>query len=436
MLDDRFEIIQFIGAGSFGAVYRAKQMVFGWAMRDVAIKLFKADKVTTQNVHDVFSDAVTLIGLTETERCPPDIARQLIQVYDIGVVKRPVAQAYLTMKLVPGGKTLETAIARWRGAGGMPVETALRFLRQLLAPLAWMHTLETPAVHGDLKPDNVLMTDASDLVLTDFGLAGRLPLGTIGGAINYQAPETLLGGTGEAPADMYAVGIVWYEMITGRHPFEAVQAQGVGGDDSSAFAQAHFAARKWPVRMADPAKAPEEDLRIAPSSELNEEMREHPQLDAMLRRCLAFRQSERYPNARLLLDDIDRYLRDGVAAPPPSPPPQDVRLSPKTPEASVQDVRAMLAGGQIAQALGRAEELAQKHPRFLPALLVLASAYMANRQMEQARAMIGQAQKLDTSNPEALETLADWFDAMNRPSMAATMRAQALERRAKPGPRR
>jgi len=431
VLEDRFEIREFIGAGSFGAVYRAKQLVFGCAMRDVAIKLFKSDKVTADNVSDVFSDAVSLIGLTETERCPADVARRLIQVYDIGVVGRTAPQAYLTMKFIPGRKTLESAIARWRGAGGMKVETAVRFLRELLVPLAWMHTLETPAVHGDLKPDNVLMTESSDLVLTDFGLAARLPLGSAGGAILYQAPETLAGGIGTAAADVYAVGLIWYEMITGHHPFQSVGAEVTAEGDEAGFARAQFMARKWAMRPADHGRMMEADERIAPPSEFNEEMREHPQLEAMLRRCLAYLQSERYPNARLLLDDIDRYLRDGVV---PLPPPPE--SSAPSPERGVQDVRAMLANGQIAHAVRAAEALAAQHSTSVPALLILATAHMKNGQMARARAAIDAARKRDPTDPDSLDMLADWFEATGKLTMAATLRAEAAARRSKRGHRR
>src|ERR1700730_5276953 len=74
VLDQRFELREFLGAGNFGAVYRAKQLVFGRPIRDVALKLFKSDRVTRENVHEVFADAVTLIGLQE--ECPdPDVGR-------------------------------------------------------------------------------------------------------------------------------------------------------------------------------------------------------------------------------------------------------------------------------------------------------------------------------------------------------------------------
>ena len=131
----------------------------------------------------------------------------------------------------------------------MPVELSLTFLRELLIPLAWMHTLENPAVHGDIKPDNILMNGESRLILTDFGLAARLPLGSTGGCIPYQAPESLLGGTAEIPSDIYATGLVWYEMLTGHHPFEDVGAEATSTADVQAYLRAHQESRKWPMCM-------------------------------------------------------------------------------------------------------------------------------------------------------------------------------------------
>jgi len=89
----------------------------------------------------------------------------------------------------------------------MPLATAMWFLRQLLVPLAWMHTLDVPVVHGDLKPDNVLLTPSGDVVLTDFGLAAHLPLRSLGGAISYQAPETLLQHGADSRADIMSSGM-------------------------------------------------------------------------------------------------------------------------------------------------------------------------------------------------------------------------------------
>jgi len=431
VLDERFEIKEFLGAGSFGAVYRASQLVFGVQMRNVALKLFKADKVTARNMVDVLGDAIALIGLTDDDQCPAEIARRLVPIYDIGVLKHPAPQAYLSMKLIPGGRTLDDAVRRWRDAGGMAIETALRFVRQLLEPLAWMHTLETPAVHGDLKPDNVLLTRDSEIVLTDFGLAGRLPLGSVGGAIQYQAPETLLGGVGGAPADVYGVGLIWYEMLTGRHPFANIGTKAVADGNDRAFVHAHFEARKWPMLAGKHPGPSGEEGRIIPPAEFNQEMRDHPQLEQILGKCLSFKESERYPNAKMLLDAIDRYARTGVAPPEPSHPVITPPSMPrgKTPEALVGDVTALLAGGQNTAALAQAEALRKLHPDYVPGLLVLARVLTKNRRFRDAQSVCADAQTRDRKNPECFEMLAEIFQAEGQTDTAAGLRQQAVKLR-------
>jgi serine/threonine protein kinase len=362
------------------------------------------------------------------------------------VIEQPTAQAYLTMKLVSGGQTLKNAIRRWGGSGGMAVDTALRFLRQLLEPLAWMHMLHPAAVHGDLKPDNVLMTEQSDLVLTDFGLAERLPLGARGGAIQYQAPETLIGGAGGAPADIYGVGLIWYEMMTGRHPFDEVGSEALGAGDDQAFVQAHHAARKWAMRQAQPHHFSEADPRIVPSSEINKELREHPRLEAMLARCLSFRESDRYPNARLLLDDINRYVgaapSQSAAASPvlavvPGKPAVAATATPtKSHEARLQDVLALAAAGRTDEALSQAEKMASEQPRHVPTLLTLARSQLKAGLLEKAQLTCVTVQRLDPRNADVLDVLAEIAEAKGQHTAARALRDQANERRRAPAVRR
>ena len=107
--------------------------------------------------------------------------------------------------------------------------------------------LSTPAVHGDLKPENVMLTLDSRLVLVDFGLAARMPLGVRGGTIAYDAPEKLLGLIGGPLADVYSVGVIWYELLTGLHPFKDVGLDATARGDADGYTQAHIASRKWPI---------------------------------------------------------------------------------------------------------------------------------------------------------------------------------------------
>jgi predicted Zn-dependent protease len=166
-------------------------------------------------------------------------------------------------------------------------------------------------------------------------------------------------------------------------------------------------------------------------------MREHPQLEAMLRRCLAFRQFERYVNARLLLADIDRYISTGVAGPMPTAEPAEPptpNLNRKSRDALVQDAQIVLDNGQADKAAALAEAVLCQHPKFMPALLVLARAQTRGKRIDEARATCAKAQQLDRNDPGPLEVLADLFEADGKPSIASALRVQAVQLRGKRKP--
>jgi serine/threonine protein kinase len=431
VLDERFEIGRQLGKGAFGAVYAARQLVFGKPWRHVALKLFENKCVTAENASEVFADAIVVIGLQE-ENPSLEIARHLIQVYDIGLLRMPQPVAYVSMKLVPNGRTLENAVTRWKESGGMPVATALKYLRQMLVPLSWMHTLATPVVHGDLKPDNVLMTPASDLVVTDFGLAARMPVGSLGGAIAYQAPETLLG-LGAAPAaDVYALGLMLYEMLTGKHPFREVGLEGSAQDDQPAFVRAHQWARKWPIRPPEPADRPGYEERIAPASEFNAELKEHPQIEAIIARCLAPLPTERYANALLLLADVDKYTATGGAGLVVDvTTSKDASPAPvlETPEIHTAKAHSLLTLGRLDEALAKVAAALRLNGRHIPALLVQARAEAAQKKPEAAKATCARAREMAPQDPAPLETLADLYRAEGKAALAAAVTQQAKQLR-------
>jgi serine/threonine protein kinase len=265
------------------------------------------------------------------------------------------------------------------------------------------------------------------LILTDFGLATRLPLGAMGGAIQYQSPEVLLGGMAGAAADVFGVGLIWYEMLTGRHPFADVGLEArVKGDDPG-YIRAHQESRKWPIRPARPSDT-DQTPRVPPPSELNEQVRDYPQLESMLQRCLAYKQSERYANAALLLRDLDKFLKNEPLLPScePSQPtdnPSSV-LPERTPEMAARDVAILLADGRRDQALAMAEELVRQQPRFVAGMLALARALVAVGQVDRARELCSSAQRLDHEDPEVFGTMADVYQAAARPAMAASCREQ------------
>jgi serine/threonine-protein kinase len=421
VLDDRFEIEERLGAGAFGAVYRARQLIFGHPWREVALKIFASDKVNVENAREIFNDAIMLSRLQE-ENPNPEVARHLIQVFDIGIVKTPEPRAYVSMKLVRTRRTLEHAVLRWHEAGGMPVKTALEFLRQLLVPLAWMHTLGDGVAHGDLKPDNVLMVADTELVLSDFGLAAKMPLGSFGGAISYQPHETLVGDPILPQSDIFGVGLILYEMLTGRHAFAGVGLEALAANDTKAYVEAHRLARRWEIR-GELHGDPPGGGRIRPPAEFNREVAEHPHVEAMLAKCLGQFPSQRYANARLMLTDLDGYLTEGPAARIEGPKPATVASAAfqKDDAASLTGKsRSLLDQGRAAEALEKAKAAVALDPRHVPAMLAQALAHHALKQSGEAIAVCQQAQKLAPQTPEVFDTL-----AVLNPAAAATFRDRA-----------
>lgn len=439
---DRFEIAEFLGAGSFGEVYRARQLLFGRCVRNVALKLFAEGIVTVDNATDILNDALILFGLLD-DNPTLEIGAHLVQVYDMGIVPCPNLRAFMSMKLIPGKKTLKSEVYRFRHAGGMPVSLSLRYMRELLLPLAWMHSLETPAVHGDLKPENVMLTGDNRLVLVDFGLAARMPLGVRGGTIAYDAPEKLLGLLGGPAADVYSVGVIWYELLTGRHPFENVGLEATARGDSKGYSQAHLAARKRPICSKDRLPVAQAHNRIVPASEINQDLAEqHPQVELLLNKCLADDIAERFANARVLLDSIVRYIESGgtlsksdiqvigaplTAAKSPGAAPE---IKPKTADMRLADAAALASQGKVAESLAILDAVLRATPRSVPALLAKAKTLAAiPGRLKEADEVCGQTMSLAPQDPSVYDTLSLIRDAQGKRTQAAGYRTAAMELR-------
>jgi len=430
VLDDRFEIVRLLGGGGFGDVYLAKQVVFGRVLRQVALKIFHS-QVSPENMYEVFAEPVHLWALKE-EVSDEKAARHLIDVYDIGVLHTPAPRAFMSMPLISEPANLARVIGRYRDAGGMPVMASVNYLRQILAPLEWMHRLAPPLAHGDLKPENLLMQADWTLVLTDFGLAARMPLGVYGGTLPYQAAESITGNPATLANDVFAVGIIWYEMLTGRNPYENVGLE-AAADDAQALREAHLEARKWPL-WCDSGSAGRGE-RLASPAKVNPEFGDYPRLAEILAQCLRYRQSARYNNARLLSDDLRRCLPDDEAPTPGSttrPAPAVTAVTP-APAAgsSVKDARSLIRQGQAAQALAEAEAVLAHAPAELAWSLIRIEALAALKRFDAAEQFVREARKAAPEEPDVLDTWAVVQEAQDRPDGARRSRDSAARLRQK-----
>lgn len=219
LIDGRYRLIQELGAGAFGSVHRATQVVLGRNLREVALKLFKAEVINEDNVEKEMNDALAIIELLS--QCSDwEIRQHFLTIYDLGLTQESPRRAYIAMELVSEG-----SLAR-RLKAPFTVEGTLPYFTQIVRALAFMH--ENRFVHSDLKPDNILVfrhADRDHIKIGDFGLSGRhsglFGDGPRGGDMAYIAPEMLEGMAATPAADVFSLGVMLWEMITGRNPYAA-----------------------------------------------------------------------------------------------------------------------------------------------------------------------------------------------------------------------
>jgi len=208
VLVSRFRIIGLLGRGGMGEVYRADDLKLGQA---VALKFlpraFSQDAALLEHFHAEVRNA--------RQVSHPNVCR----VYDIGEVD---GQHFLTMEYVDG----EDLSALLKRIGRLPGAKALEIARQLCAGLAAAH--EKGVLHRDLKPSNVMLDGHGHARITDFGLALRADeviKSDTSGTPAYMAPERLAGKGASVQSDLYSLGLVLYEVYTGKRAFEAASLE-------------------------------------------------------------------------------------------------------------------------------------------------------------------------------------------------------------------
>lgn len=227
----RYRLQQKLGEGAFGSVWRAEQEAFGIVFRQAALKQFETPLEGGIQIRNVFADALGLIRLLEN--CDDPLLRsRFIQIYDIGAVKiesaedGPQERGYITMELME--KDLrsvigETGSARFRKC---TMKEALDYLRPVLEALAFMHRQKPPMLHRDLKPANILLKQGDEVLqvkVADFGLAIQhfhtVERPQAAGTMQYQDLESFTEETSSTESDVFALGIIFYELLTGKYPF-------------------------------------------------------------------------------------------------------------------------------------------------------------------------------------------------------------------------
>lgn len=215
VLSGRYRVDDLIGRGGMASVYRGYDQTLG---RTVAIKILKADLAGDA----AFRTRFRLEAQAASRMAHPTIVRVFDAGEDVEVgvdgQERPVP--YIVMELVHG-RLLKEIIAE----GSVPVDDALRYVDGILEALEYSH--RAGVVHRDIKPGNVMITDAGRVKVMDFGIARAVSDSSstvaettaIVGTAAYFSPEQAKGESVDARADLYSTGVVLYELLTGRPPF-------------------------------------------------------------------------------------------------------------------------------------------------------------------------------------------------------------------------
>jgi len=205
LLAERYRIIAKLGQGGMGEVYRADDIVL---CQEVALKFLPADVTDNPQALDRFRNEVRIARQVSH----PNVCR----VYDLGEIN---GQLFLSMEYVDG----EDLGVLLRRIGRLPEAKALEVSRKLCAGLAAAH--EKGVLHRDLKPGNIMLDSHGQVLITDFGLAalaGQVEGAEVrNGTPAYMAPEQLDGKEVTVRSEIYSLGLVLYEIFTGKRPFES-----------------------------------------------------------------------------------------------------------------------------------------------------------------------------------------------------------------------
>ena len=209
IIGNRYEILEEVGNGGMATVYKAKDHVLN---RYVAVKVLK-DEYTTD------SDFIKRFN-TEAQSAASLSHANIVSIYDVGHEEENNLY-YIVMELVKG-KTLKEIIKK---DGTLSWKWAVNIAIQIASALEVAH--KNGIIHRDIKPHNIIITEDGVAKVTDFGIAKAVSnstmtaFGTTIGSVHYFSPEQAKGGITDAKSDLYSLGVVMYEMLTGKVPFDA-----------------------------------------------------------------------------------------------------------------------------------------------------------------------------------------------------------------------
>ena len=266
LFDGRYRIQRKLGAGGMADVYLAEDQELG---RRIAIKILNERHANDDQFIERFRrEAKNAAALNH-----PNI----VSIYDRGEAEETY---YIAMEFLDGRTLKELIVSR----GAAPVNVAIEYARQILSALRFAH--RHGIVHRDIKPHNVMVDGEGRVKVTDFGIARAgtsqmTEAGSIVGTAQYLSPEQARGGEVDPRSDLYSLGIVLYELLTGKTPFD--------GETPVEIAMKHL------------STAPQPPSKLRPDVP--------PELDMVVMRALAKNPDDRYQSADEMEGDLDRVAR-------------------------------------------------------------------------------------------------------------------------------
>ncbi|HET7503711.1 MAG TPA: protein kinase [Kofleriaceae bacterium] len=336
MFDRRFRIAAKIAAGGFGAIYRATHLKSG---HEFALKVLHPNLTSDSKVVARFlREGATLTRLRDPHT---------VTAYELG--EAPDGTLYIVMELLRG----ESLYERYRVQGRLPWRRVITIARAVCSSLAEAH--ELGVIHRDLKPTNIHLEPrdgGEDFVkVLDFGIAKILQgseldatdlthVGQMIGTLDYMSPEQMVGGQCAPSSDIYTLGIVMYEMIAGKKPYE---------DATSAAAALAAVLTVTPDRVST--------LAIVPAD-----------VDRVVMRCIERAHGDRFQSASDLAAALDEILAAGdeavTSVAPSSKPPQ---LGPRSTPSSTPSPVASPVASPMASPVASIDKPAPAGPRPAPA---------------------------------------------------------------------
>lgn len=266
ILGDRYELIEVIGEGGMAIVYKARDKKLN---RLVAVKILKKEFSDNKEVAEKFKrEATAIANLSDTN---------IVNVLDVGHEEENNVD-YFVMEYV-SGKTLKDLIVY---SGKLNYMTAIEIAIQIAKALDCAH--RNNIIHRDIKPQNILVTENADVKVTDFGIAKSSTASTITntttimGSAHYLSPEQAKGTFIDGRSDIYSLGIVMYEMLTGKLPFD--------GESPVTIALKHI--QEMPI--------PPKDINLSIPDSLN----------TLVLKCISKEAADRYSNIKELIVDLQK----------------------------------------------------------------------------------------------------------------------------------